>query len=63
VNRTASRTRSRKGTDTHALGVELDPYACGDCLVIGDACEFHAGFAAGWDTCMEHVSRWVLGND
>jgi hypothetical protein len=45
------------------LGEHVDPYACADCLANGDACVFHAGFAEGWDSCMEHVTAWALGRD
>jgi hypothetical protein len=34
------------------LAADLDPYACVECLGLGDSCSFHAGFAAGWDACV-----------
>ena len=36
-----------------------DPYDCPACLAGGDACEFHAGFAEGWDACAAFVARAV----
>jgi hypothetical protein len=61
--------RSRSGStrsvldDGDGLSERMDPYSCRACLIEGDLCVFHAGFAAGWDTCMEHVSAWALGDD
>lgn len=60
ISKYASKPAEEFGVD---LVDGLDPYACGDCLVAGDSCVFHAGFAEGWDSCMEHVTRWATGSD
>jgi hypothetical protein len=36
-----------------------NPYECSACLAIGVACEFHAGWAEGWDACTAFVARVV----
>jgi hypothetical protein len=45
------------------LSEELDPYGCGPCLASGDVCEFHAGFAAGWDACVVLMAEAVIGRE
>jgi hypothetical protein len=37
----------------------MDPLECAACLAAGDACEFHAGWAEGWDACAAFVARAV----
>jgi hypothetical protein len=32
---------------------------CLACIEAGDVCEFHAGWAAGWDACSAFVARIV----
>ena len=36
-----------------------DPLECGECVVRGDVCEYHRGWADGWDACTELVARVV----
>jgi hypothetical protein len=36
-----------------------DPLECLACIEAGDVCEFHAGWAAGWDACSAFVARIV----
>ncbi len=36
-----------------------DPYDCPACLAAGGKCEFHRGWAAGWDACAAFVARRV----
>jgi hypothetical protein len=36
-----------------------DLLACQECLAKGDACDFHRGFAEGWDTCAAFIARHV----
>jgi len=40
-----------------------DPYACADCMSAGETCEFHAGWAAGWDACAVFVAGVVQAED
>jgi hypothetical protein len=41
------------------LAADLDPYACVECLGLGDSCEFHTGFAAGWDACVSLMASAI----
>ena len=36
-----------------------DPYECPACAAAGDACEFHTGWAEGWDACVAFVAEAV----
>lgn len=36
-----------------------DPFACPGCVSAGGECEFHQGWAAGWDACAALVARVV----
>mgnify|MGYP003545349055 CR=1 FL=1 len=36
-----------------------DPLACEACLAVGGECEFHRGWAAGWDACAAFVAQVV----
>jgi hypothetical protein len=36
-----------------------DPYECPACVAGGVECEFHRGWAAGWDACAAFVARMV----
>jgi hypothetical protein len=36
-----------------------NPYACAACAAVGEACEFHAGWAAGWAACAAFVAQVV----
>jgi hypothetical protein len=62
VNASAKTARSTGSAGEHLVD-GLDPYACEDCLTLGDACVFHVGFAEGWDSAMAHVTRWATGLD
>ena len=41
----------------------VDPLECPACVELGDACRFHAGFAAGWDACAAFVAAVVEQRD
>ena len=34
-----------------------DPYDCAACLAGGDVCQWHEGWAAGWDACARVVAH------
>lgn len=36
-----------------------DPLACEACLATGGECDFHQGWAEGWDACAAFVARRV----
>jgi hypothetical protein len=39
---------------------EIDPQDCADCLVDGQPCRYHQGWADGWDDAAQAVGRLVL---
>jgi hypothetical protein len=56
-------TRPRSGDappENHdELAAGGDPYHCPACVADGVECEFHRGWAAGWDACAAFVARSV----
>lgn len=40
-----------------------DPLDCPACVAAGDSCDFHAGFAVGWDTCAAFVAHAIDTRD
>jgi hypothetical protein len=47
------------GRDTANLTEGGDPYECRACLAAGIECDFHRGWAAGWDAYAVFVARVV----
>ena len=62
---TVDPTRPRPGgappaeTGLDDLVEGANPLACEACLAAGGDCEFHRGWAAGWDACAAFVARTV----
>jgi hypothetical protein len=38
----------------------VDLYDCDDCLALASVCEFHRGWAAGWDDAVELMAAWSV---
>jgi hypothetical protein len=36
-----------------------DPQLCEDCVAYGEVCEFHRGYALGWDDAAAIVGQFV----
>jgi hypothetical protein len=51
--------RRTEGSALDELVDGMDPLECARCLIAGDACHFHAGWAAGWDACAAYVAQVV----
>jgi hypothetical protein len=50
-------TSGGEGEDWQELTGAPDLLDCMDCVSGGDTCDFHEGFAAGWDACAAFVAR------
>jgi hypothetical protein len=47
------------GSDLDDLIGGGDPYECPACLAAGAECDFHRGWAEGWDACAAFLARLV----
>jgi hypothetical protein len=41
------------------LDDDTDPYNCSTCLEAGDSCDFHDGYAKGWDACAGFIASYL----
>jgi hypothetical protein len=61
VDPTRSRSSDARPDDAglNDLVAGGDPLACEACLATGGECDFHRGWAEGWDACGAFVARRV----
>jgi hypothetical protein len=45
---------------TLTIADDIDPQDCPDCVVDGQPCRYHQGWADAWDMCAQVVGALVL---